>query len=81
MTQEYYAAFIESSYHVPGDERSRTNPGHGYPAEDVKYTEVRKFGTLEELKQWVLAQPKYQKFEVVKCTPVKVETRVEVLVS
>lgn len=28
----HYAIFTTQSIHVPGDERSRTNPGHGYPA-------------------------------------------------
>jgi hypothetical protein len=27
--------FESSTTHVPGDERSRTHPGHGYPAHDV----------------------------------------------
>lgn len=26
--------FTSQHVHIPGDERSRTNPGHGYPAED-----------------------------------------------
>jgi hypothetical protein len=29
--------FKERSVHVPGDERSRTHPGHGYPAHDVSF--------------------------------------------
>ena len=27
-----YAVIVERSVYIPGDERSRTNPGHGYPA-------------------------------------------------
>lgn len=37
---EHYAIVEFSSIHVPGDERSRTNPGHGYSAHTesvVKY--------------------------------------------
>lgn len=29
--QEHFVILEFSSIHVPGDERSRTNPGHGYP--------------------------------------------------
>ena len=30
-TTAHYAIVEFSSYTIPGDERSRTNPGHGYP--------------------------------------------------
>ena len=41
--------FKSSSVHVPGDERSRTNPGHGYPAHDVTY---------ESYEYWVVKSEK-----------------------
>jgi hypothetical protein len=28
---EHWAILRNTSIHIPGDERSRTNPGHGYP--------------------------------------------------
>jgi hypothetical protein len=31
-TVEHWAIITGGSTYVPGDERSRTNPGHGYPA-------------------------------------------------
>ena len=37
----HWAILTYSTIHVPGDERSRTNPGHGYPASNeaiVRYT-------------------------------------------
>ena len=34
-SEDHYAIVEFSSVHVPGDERSRTHPGHGYPAHDV----------------------------------------------
>lgn len=30
--EPHYAILASKSTHIPGDERSRTNPGHGYPA-------------------------------------------------
>lgn len=34
----HYAIIEFRKIHVPGDERSRTNPGHGCPAHDEKVT-------------------------------------------
>ena len=34
---KHYAILTFGSYTVPGDERSRTNPGHGYP-EHIEHT-------------------------------------------
>jgi len=33
--EHHLAIIIFDSIHIEGDERSRTNPGHGYPAHDV----------------------------------------------
>lgn len=30
--EPHYAILEQRSVHIPGDERSRTHPGHGYPA-------------------------------------------------
>ena len=30
--EPHYAIIDQRSINIPGDERSRTNPGHGYPA-------------------------------------------------
>lgn len=35
--------------HIPGDERSRTNPGHGYPAHDEHYQRLHEFANEAEL--------------------------------
>jgi hypothetical protein len=81
---DFYAAFIESSYRIEGDERSRTNPGHGYPAETVYYTRVEKFSSKEEMEAWVKKHSNYvfgEKFHIVKCTPMVVTTTVSVDVS
>ena len=51
-----YAAFINRSRTVPGDERSRTNPGHGYPEHTVTHAEVKEFESLDEMKKWAEKQ-------------------------
>ena len=40
--------------HIPGDERSRTNPGHGYPAHDVSYMSVEVNDSERSLEESIL---------------------------
>ena len=81
-TKEFYAAFIRDSYSVEGDERSRTNPGHGYPAHTVSYTKVEEFQDEEEMRRWVERQEMStytkSKYRIVKCIPMEVRTTVNV---
>jgi hypothetical protein len=44
-----YVLVTEDSIHIPGDERSQTHPGHGYPAETRKYMQIRTFESFEKL--------------------------------
>lgn len=83
-SNEFFAAFVEDSYTVPGDERSRTNPGHGYPEHTVTHTTVREFDNEAELKRWVGEQAKSvysPKYRIVRCTPVQVTTEVKINLS
>lgn len=48
-----YAAIVTDSIWVPGDERSRTNPGHGYPEHTVDNIVMHEFASIEELEFWV----------------------------
>lgn len=53
----HYAILIfdSKSVYIPGDERSRTNPGHGYPASTEYYTTFSYFFTKnsDELNKFV----------------------------
>ncbi len=46
---------VKGSYHVEGDERSRTNPGHGYPAHTVDTQTAIIVDTMAEVEQWAEA--------------------------
>ena len=85
MNKEFYAALIEDSYRVEGDERSRTHPGHGYPAHTVNYTRVQSFKDKEEVQKWVENEAGriYNKtqYKIVKCVPMEVKTTVKVVVE
>jgi hypothetical protein len=63
--------------HIPGDERSRTHPGHGYGPEDKAVVEYISFDSPAELKTWVEGH-KEQDYVVIDVNPKKVTTRVVV---
>lgn len=44
--------FNTTSVHIPGDERSRTNPGHGYPERTETYSTNEYYYTFER-QTWV----------------------------
>lgn len=51
----HYAIMLigKSSVHVPGDERSRTNPGHGYPAHTDTYDNIDYYAfSNNEREEW-----------------------------
>lgn len=85
MAQEFYAAFVKNSYHVEGDERSKTNPGHGYGAHTVTYKEVIEFKDRDEMLKWVQNRHNrnYDKnsYRIVLCTPLEVQITVDVQVT
>lgn len=49
----HYAALEFSSIYVEGDERSRTNPGHGYPGHSESVVKYITFASKEEMEKWV----------------------------
>ena len=45
-----YLLITKKMYHIQGDERSETHPGHGYPAHTDSFDEVRIITDENELK-------------------------------
>ncbi len=41
---------------IPGDERSRTHPGHGYPDSTESHSRLIRFDTQEALEEWLLSK-------------------------
>jgi hypothetical protein len=48
---EHWAIITGSSVLIPGDERSRTNPGHGYPESTESYIEYAAFTNESKFKE------------------------------
>lgn len=82
-TEEFYAILKPVSVTIPGDERSRTNPGHGYPEHTVEHWEMETFpdkSSWESEVKRLSARTGYgsQNFKAVKITPAKVKIITEV---
>jgi len=81
-TEPFYAVTFESSQTIPGDERSRTHPGHGYPEHTVSTQELKIFKDQDEFKNWILdeANKGYGKrsYTALHCKPFTVTLDVQV---
>lgn len=85
IPKEPHYAIIKSVY-IPGDERSRTHPGHGYPASTEYYLDYTAFTDREEWEAEVnkLASERSTyttPFLAVQVTPALVETSVKVTIT
>lgn len=78
---KHFAIITFDSTYVPGDERSRTNPGHGYPAHSVDHCSYVVYETKEswerDIERYVLNKTKF--IPIIGEVPV-VETKVTVTV-
>ena len=80
---EHYAIIQSDSIYIPGDERSRTCPGHGYPASTQQVVTYEVYLTKDKLMTAIqeLENPKYgskKNYVVVKVTPIKVTTSINI---
>lgn len=81
-TEDHWAIFKFSSYHVPGDERSRTNPGHGYPARDEPVVEYQAYTTEGHWKEAIADHEQQGRpYLAAKVCPAKVSTKTTVIVE
>jgi hypothetical protein len=82
--KEVFAVVYTETIHVEGDERSRTHPGHGYPAHTIEHQVFKEFKDENEFRAWIedemrpgrFGQPR--KFRAFRCTPVAVTTEVKI---
>jgi len=85
IPKEPHFAIIEfTSVYIPGDERSRTNPGHGYPETTEYYSHYIAFSYEGE---WKAAIEKYMSgsnkdnFVAIRVNPVKIKTSVTIEIT
>ncbi len=79
LFKEHFAIISTSRIYVPGDERSRTNPGHGYPEHYEDTIQYEAFDSEEKLKAGILRKEKYgNNFRVIRAIPISHEQKIEI---
>lgn len=79
MNEPKYAVIESYSIYHEGDERSRTNPGHGYPAHTETVEKFVPFKDKAELERWVERQIRYEsRFKVIEYREMAVKTTTSV---
>jgi hypothetical protein len=82
---QHWAILRFSSIHIPADERSRTHPGHGYPAEDqpiVTYEAYTDRSDWEQVINALETNPlRREPYVAMEVNPVKVTLTATVKVS
>lgn len=80
-TGPHWAIVSTTSVTIPGDERSRTNPGHGYPESTETFITYQAFTSQAEWEREVerLTMQKYgTQFRAIKVEPAEIKVRVSV---
>ena len=75
---DYWAIIKEKTIYHEGDERSRTNPGHGYPACSETYNSYTEYTDQSKLITDIAYYTKTNtKFRVIKVIPVTLGTEIK----
>lgn len=77
----HWAIIRTTSVTIPGDERSRTTPGHGYPEHTETYISYEAFTSQEEWEGKIetLSLSRYaQPFRAIKVEPAEITVSVKV---
>lgn len=83
-SQAHWAIFTNDSVHVPGDERSRQYPGHGYPEHTERFLSYVAFSDKAEwLTEIEEKEKRKEKYIACQIFPATVQTKlvVEVLTT
>lgn len=84
MNTSFFAVIYDTSVTIPGDERSRSHPGHGYPEHTVVTREIKQFPNEKEFRNWIFneeARTHKRKYQAVKCIPIEVTTKIEIKIG
>lgn len=73
------AIVVFTSVHIPGDERSRTCPGHGYPAEDRNICQYIVFKDDAEMLKWIEGNNGQACFVALRAKKLTVEKKYELI--
>lgn len=79
--EEFYAILTPKSVTIPGDERSRQAPGHGYPEHTEDSWSIEVFTVYAQWLDTIVALEKrsgHSPYKAVIIKPSKVETKVSI---
>ena len=79
-----FLILLDRTIHHEGDERSRTHPGHGYPAYDETVTSVEEIADKPALIAWLKTNAKRSNpkhVRVYECKPVSFSTEIQIEVK
>ena len=78
-SQPHFAIIRTTSVHIPGDERSRTHPGHGYGEHTEEYITYQAFLDRAEWEAHIgYLRERGADFRAISATPAKVSVQVSV---
>lgn len=78
-SEPHWAIVTYDSIYIPGDERSRTHPGHGYPERYESVVTYRAFTDEDEWKEYVReCEAQRKSYTAMYVTPAKVSTEITV---
>lgn len=75
-----YGVIYKIAIEHEGDERSRTHPGHGYPAYTEYVETFQSFDTEDLLKEWI-TNNKNKSYKVIRYEELNVKLKLEVELS
>lgn len=73
-----YAVIHTKEIYHEGDERSRTNPGHGYPAYTEKVSQFTSFENEAALKNWIKMRGTDKNYTVIEYQELTVTTEIKI---
>jgi len=80
--EEFFAILYPESTTIPGDERSRTNPGYGYPEHTVRNWSIEVHATREKWEaEIVRLETNKTKYKAIRAIPAKITTTLTVNVK
>lgn len=82
-TEPHYAVIEYTSTYIPGDERSRTCPGHGYPASTEYHVDYIVFESHKHWETYITLKGSTERAKItpIHVTPANIKTKVEVSID
>lgn len=74
MARTYWAIIKNVTTYHDGDERSRTNPGHGYPAHTTTAMVYKPYETEVEVLDALERKSKHENWMVIQAAPMVIKT-------